>query len=225
MGKSGNALPGATVTAVLRRSCRRCCVCFGLRRDDTVKKGRVAHLDGNPGNNALDNLAWMCLEHHYEYDSTTSQTKSLPIQEVKVYRQELHERFHDWSSIATIHYLLNQHLLNCLAASISLDTMLDVAITSASRYRMLPEDLVYEALVETVYDSCDGDNWGPYLALIEDFRYWGWLDFTMEEERSDHVWAVHICVSHKPICKRVLKALERRFPDLVRRNRAGHEAS
>jgi hypothetical protein len=167
----------------------------------------------------------MCLEHHDEYDSTTSQTKTLQIEEVKVYRQELYERFDDWSSVATTQHLLNQHLLNFLAGSASLDTMLDVAITSASRYGILPEDLVYEALVETVYDSWDGDNWGPYLTLIEDFRSWGWLDFTMEEEPSEHMWAVHIRVSHKPVCKQLLKTFERRFPDLVRRNRAGHGAS
>ncbi len=161
----------------------------------------------------------MCLEHHDEYDSTTSQTKSLQVQEVKAYRQELYEKFADWSSVTS-----TRHLLNFLAASISLDAMLDVAISSASRYRISPEDLVYEALVETVYDSWDGDNWGPYLALLEDFRSWGWLDFTMEEERNKHMWAVHIRVAHRPVCEQLLKAFERRFPDLVRRNRSYHGA-
>jgi hypothetical protein len=55
------------------------------------KKGQVAHLDRNPGNNTFDNLAFLCLDHHDEYDSTTSQTKGLQLKEVKVYRQGLYE--------------------------------------------------------------------------------------------------------------------------------------
>jgi hypothetical protein len=68
---------------------RRCCVCFGLNADRREKKGQVAHLDGDPSNNSLDNLAFLCLEHHDQYDSRTSQSKGLTIDEVKKYRDEL----------------------------------------------------------------------------------------------------------------------------------------
>jgi hypothetical protein len=56
----------------------------------TTKKGQIAHLDQNPANFKLDNLAWLCLEHHDEYDSTTSQSKGLTIREVKRYRNDLY---------------------------------------------------------------------------------------------------------------------------------------
>jgi hypothetical protein len=56
-----------------------------------MKRGQLAHLDGNPSNTALDNLAYLCLPHHDEYDSTTSQSKGLTINEVKLYRTRLYE--------------------------------------------------------------------------------------------------------------------------------------
>ena len=55
-----------------------------------MKKGQIAHLDRDPSNNALDNLAFLCLPHHDEYDSTTSQSKNLTIHEVKRYRAMLY---------------------------------------------------------------------------------------------------------------------------------------
>jgi hypothetical protein len=76
---------------VLLKSKRRCCLCFGLNADHGVKKGQIAHLDHNPTNDRLDNLAFLCLEHHDQYDSTTSQSKSLQIGEVKAYREQLYQ--------------------------------------------------------------------------------------------------------------------------------------
>jgi hypothetical protein len=70
---------------------RRCCICFGLNRDTNLKSGQIAHLDKNNSNNDIDNLAFLCFEHHDEYDSKTSQRKGLLIEEVKTYRQELYD--------------------------------------------------------------------------------------------------------------------------------------
>jgi hypothetical protein len=47
-------------------------------------------LDGNPKNNQQDNLAFLCLPHYDEYDSRTSVSKGLTIEEVKHYRQRLY---------------------------------------------------------------------------------------------------------------------------------------
>jgi DNA-binding transcriptional ArsR family regulator len=79
-----------TEAAVLTRSRRRCCICFGLHRDVEVKAGQIAHLDGDRSNGSEDNLAFLCLVHHDEYDSRTSQSKNLTIDEVKAYRRELY---------------------------------------------------------------------------------------------------------------------------------------
>jgi predicted Zn-ribbon and HTH transcriptional regulator len=76
---------------VLLKSMRRCCLCFGLKGDHEEKKGQIAHLDHDPSNDKPDNLAFLCLDHHDQYDSTTSQSKSLQIGEVKAYRDKLYQ--------------------------------------------------------------------------------------------------------------------------------------
>tara|TARA_B100000780_G_scaffold274229_1_gene238943 strand:- start:792 stop:1436 length:645 start_codon:yes stop_codon:yes gene_type:complete len=76
---------------VLTMSRRRCCICYGLNKDARLKKGQIAHLDKNSANNKLDNLAFLCFDHHDLYDSTSSQSKNLTKKEVMTYRKELHE--------------------------------------------------------------------------------------------------------------------------------------
>lgn len=84
----------ATVTAevmaeVLVRSRRRCCICFALASDDAEKKGQVAHLDRDATNGSLENLVFLCFDHHDQYDSSTSQSKGLTVHEVQRYRDQL----------------------------------------------------------------------------------------------------------------------------------------
>lgn len=71
-------------------SARRCCLCFGINNDYNVKPGQIAHLDRNPTNSDIENLAWLCLEHHDRYDSRTSQSKGYTTGEVKHYRETLY---------------------------------------------------------------------------------------------------------------------------------------
>lgn len=85
------SVPNETETAVLLRSRRRCCVCYGLNRDTTIKPGQIAHLDGDPSNNDEDNLVFLCFEHHDQYDSRTSQSKGLTEAEVRHFRAELYK--------------------------------------------------------------------------------------------------------------------------------------
>ncbi|MGB3345457.1 MAG: hypothetical protein WBA61_16220 [Aequorivita sp.] len=77
-------------TQVLIQCRRRCCICFGLERDDNIKKGQIAHINGDRNDNRLDNLAFLCLEHHDQFDSKTSQSKNLTTNEVREFRKELH---------------------------------------------------------------------------------------------------------------------------------------
>ena len=78
-------------TDVLTNSRRKCCMCFWLNSDMEVKRGQIAHLDDDRDNNELDNLAWLCIPHHDEYDSTPRQSKGFKINEVKLYRNKLYE--------------------------------------------------------------------------------------------------------------------------------------
>ena len=76
---------------VLIQSARRCALCSQLDGDARQKKGQIAHLDRRRANSIEDNLAFLCLEHHSEYDSTTRQHKNYTIDEVKAARSVLYE--------------------------------------------------------------------------------------------------------------------------------------
>jgi len=75
---------------ILVMSRRRCAICYALYSDSSEKKGQIAHLDHDSSNNDVDNLLFLCLEHHDEYDSTTRQSKGLSIAEVKQFRDKLY---------------------------------------------------------------------------------------------------------------------------------------
>lgn len=76
---------------VLERSGRRCCVCLALNSDVVEKRGQIAHLDGDPSNSEFENLCFLCLAHHDDYDTKRSQSKGLTITEVKRYRTTLYD--------------------------------------------------------------------------------------------------------------------------------------
>jgi hypothetical protein len=61
-----------------------------LSGDATVKQGQIAHLDQDASNNSVSNLAFLCLDHHDQYDSRTSQSKGFTESEVKSYRDQLY---------------------------------------------------------------------------------------------------------------------------------------
>lgn len=80
-----------TETQMLMSCGRRCCLCFFLEGNTGVRDGQIAHIDGASSNNKADNLVWLCLEHHNQYDSRTSQTKNITPHEIKKYRSNLHD--------------------------------------------------------------------------------------------------------------------------------------
>jgi len=88
---SRKPIPPDIAAQVLLLVRRRCCICYGLNRDPEIKDGQIAHLDRNSSNNDLDNLAFLCLTHHNQYDSRTSQSKGLTLNELLHFREELHK--------------------------------------------------------------------------------------------------------------------------------------
>lgn len=85
------SIPQNTELDVLLHSRRRCAICFGLKHDTKIKKGQIAHIDQNNTNSNVDNLVFLCLEHHDEYDSRSSQSKGITSGELKRFRNELNE--------------------------------------------------------------------------------------------------------------------------------------
>lgn len=84
------SIPKQLETDVLLASGRRCCLCVFLKQLDEVRKGQIAHLNRDPKDFRFDNLIWLCLEHHDEYDSNTSQSKGLTTGELRAYRDKLY---------------------------------------------------------------------------------------------------------------------------------------
>ena len=77
---------------VLTASHRRCCLCVFLTGRDDVRKGQIAHLNRDRSDSHFQNLVFLCLEHHDEYDSRPSQSKGLTLAEVREYRDRLYSR-------------------------------------------------------------------------------------------------------------------------------------
>jgi hypothetical protein len=80
----------ADETKVLTMSRRRCCICFALEANDTIQPGQLAHLNRDPSRSTPDSLVFLCLRHHDQYDTRTSQSKGLTEAEVRQYRDELY---------------------------------------------------------------------------------------------------------------------------------------
>lgn len=87
-------LPARVEKEILHNSARRCCICYGLHRDFAVKSGQIAHVDRDSKNNSVENLMFLCLDHHSEYDSRSKQSKGFTSQEVIGYRDNLYEKVH-----------------------------------------------------------------------------------------------------------------------------------
>lgn len=86
-------IPEAVQNSILLKCRRRCCLCFWLEGKGEVLKGQIAHLDQNNENNAEDNLCFLCLDHHDEYDGTTRLAKGLKENEVRTWRDQLYEKW------------------------------------------------------------------------------------------------------------------------------------
>src|SRR6266404_5096135 len=139
---SRKSAPDSTQAEVFVQSRRRCCLCFELNLDAKVKKGQIAHLDSDSNNNGFENLAFLCFDHHDEYDSQTSQSKGLMRVEVERYRQELIEYFGAW-----INQPARDHLLNFLAFSINLNEMAEAAIRVGASVVFYREEHAFDVLI------------------------------------------------------------------------------
>lgn len=76
---------------VLVKSARRCALCFGIDGLLNRVRGQLAHIDRNHANSGAENLAYLCLSHHDEYDSRTSQSKNFTERELRAYRNRLYD--------------------------------------------------------------------------------------------------------------------------------------
>jgi len=83
-------IPEAVQHRVFDRSRRRCCLCAHFDSDYSQKEGQIAHIDRDPSNADEEDLAYLCLPHHDDYDTKRRQTKNLTPMEVKTARDRLY---------------------------------------------------------------------------------------------------------------------------------------
>lgn len=206
MARKRRKLSESVETQVLLRSRRRCCICFGLNRDETLKAGQIAHLDQNPANGEADNLAWLCLDHHDKYDGKTSQSKGLTIAEVKRHRDELYSHFQSWMSEPFRH-----GFMNFLASTMTLDQLVEGAVAAAKKLSWMSEPHLTWALTESQIDLFDGDLIAPLIDLLQEMQWWGWLTFEMGPLPNGRT---NFIIKHEPICAKVAARLKERGLDV-----------
>jgi hypothetical protein len=201
MSKRTN-VSASTQAEVLVECRRRCCVCFGLNRDESEKRGQIAHLDGDHSNNAKENLAFLCFDHHDQYDSQTSQSKGFQRKEVETYRAELRYKFSTWSAS-----LRRDELLNFLAFVTDITAMANAALKVGKELDCFGEDLVLRVLTNDRFDSNDGLLWWPYVGALDHFASWGWLSFTQQERDVDGDLRMFFEIKRAPVCNEVAEKI------------------
>ncbi len=88
MSTNRKTIPRDVEARVLRECRRRCCLCQVYDHDDRQKEGQIAHIDRDAANSVESNLAFLCLPHHAQYDSTHSQSKGWTESELREAKEE-----------------------------------------------------------------------------------------------------------------------------------------
>ncbi|WP_146050522.1 hypothetical protein [Pseudomonas putida] len=80
----------AVEAELLTKSKRWCALCFGLKGLREEVRGQIAHINRDSSDSRFDNLVFLCMPHHDQYDSKTSQSKNYTQGEVKKYRDQIY---------------------------------------------------------------------------------------------------------------------------------------
>lgn len=71
----------------------RCCLCAHVGDfPPRAKSGQIHHIDEDPSNNAIENLVWLCLDHHEEVGRTSRSARRIHPRAVVRLRDDLERR-------------------------------------------------------------------------------------------------------------------------------------
>ena len=169
----------------------------------------MAHIDGDSSNSAIDNLVFLCLEHHDEFDSRTSQSKGLTPGEVARYRSELYEHFSGWAQLAT-----RGHLLNFLASQIGTSELAVAVVRVASGMYFYGPRHAVDVLTWAELKSSDSETVLNHQLVLDSCASWGLLTYEEEELEDPNGYRyTKLTVHHKPICARIAAEIEAQIKD------------
>lgn len=161
-------IPKNIETRIVVQCHRRCCLCYYLNQRDEVRRGQIAHLNRDATDYTMDNLVYLCLEHHDEYDSRTSQSKGLTSAEIRHYRDLLYSLYNtnsvpDLDSSSTEELQSDEHeVLKTLPALSAYDefrrrdTHFAEMVSKPWHYGLGPIANQPEFFAYRVWNGCDG---------------------------------------------------------------------
>lgn len=195
--------PVIVETAVITKSARRCPLCYHLDGYLEVKNGQIAHLDQDPSNSNEDNLVFMCLSHHSEYDSRTSQHKNFTKDEVKELRSRLYEAIDscEHHSVKIRNEAANKEV-NKVQQLISDSTREETPVSNLLRQaKVIAKEYQDQKLLDWIDKELNGYNnvLAGDLPLYRQFHgdafgynsFVGWkpIQFHSDEQKKDYTYA------------------------------------
>jgi hypothetical protein len=84
-------IPEKITAKLIVENRRRCCICREPRRPI-----QIHHIDSNPSNNEMNNLAVLCIECHSNVSGNQGFGKSYSVEEVKLHKQSWELRCKVW---------------------------------------------------------------------------------------------------------------------------------
>lgn len=176
-------IPDDVQQRILTKSRRRCCLCFWLTGRDEVQKGQIAHLDQKSDNPTEGNLAFLCFDHHDEYDGVPRLSKGLRESEVRHWRDELYrEMEHRFRSFKKRGFELRvtgcRYETDAFSCMFSLKNTGEVVARSPTVTIRLPDN-IKGTQPERFYNAGLGmqmkeiDPWAPYESVQDVFESQG----------------------------------------------------
>lgn len=91
MKKQRTTIPPDVTAQLLFQNRHRCCICHKPR-----KAVQIHHIDGNPSNNAPENLAVLCVDHHSQVSSRQGFGKDYSQREVTLFKESWERQCMAW---------------------------------------------------------------------------------------------------------------------------------
>jgi hypothetical protein len=128
---------------VLVKSRRRCALCYAFQNSVDQVKGQIAHINHNRSDNRECNLAFLCIPHHDEYDSKTSQSKNITQAELVHWKSKLEEvmAFEGKSGVAGCKIVID-------LPTIPSGTELDEIMTAIRRSSLMENQMTLKAVTK-----------------------------------------------------------------------------